>query len=229
MTIAIGRLHIGAVQPEWLVSWEELKKPTKPDGSPDWITWNSKRQIVHVARNDIVKATLEQHPEVTHLFFIDDDIMMPPDGLMQLLSRDLPVVTGLYVHRSIPMLPVVFRCNENGQHISITKFCDGLQQVDACGAGCLLIRTDVLRAIQATGEPWFDFSQNMSEDLAFCRRVRQLGYPIVLDFDVKCGHLTTLEITYEMFLQRNEENYHYGDEEIKRLSQEVRPWQQEEK
>lgn len=222
--IAIGRLHIGSVLPEWLTAWEEMRKPTKPDGSPDWITWNATRQVLHHARNEIVKHTLTRYPEATHLFFIDDDVCVPPDGLLRLLSHNLPVVTGLYVQRAMPMLPVVYRCDERGHHVNLTKFCDGLQEVDACGAGCLLIRTDVLRAIEATGEPWFDWpSSGISEDLAFCSRVRSLGYPIVLDFDVKCEHLGILRVTYDMFEEVSKDLV-YGTDDLARLSQEVRPY-----
>lgn len=221
--IAIGRLHIGAVLPEWLTAWEELKKPAKPDGKPDWVTWTAQRQVVHHARNEIVKATLTRYPEATHLFFIDDDVCVPPDGLLRLLSHNLPVVTGLYVQRAAPMLPVVYRRDKEGHHTHITKFCEGLQEVDACGAGCLLIRTDVLRAIEETGERWFDYTGGISEDLSFCSRVKALGYPIVLDFDVKCTHLGILAASYEMFMEASKD-LTYADDELARLSQEVRPY-----
>ncbi len=222
--IAIGRLHVGSILPEWLVSWEELHKPMKPDGKPDWITWNATRQVVHHARNEIVKATLTRYPEATHLFFIDDDVCVPGDGLLRLLAHNLPVVTGLYIQRAMPMLPVVYRRDDQGHHVNLTKFCPGLQEIDACGAGCLLIRTDVLRAIEATGELWFDWpASGISEDLAFCSRVKALGYPIVLDFDVKCSHLGILEVTYDMFAERAKD-ITYADDDLARLSQDVRPY-----
>lgn len=226
LLIAIARLHIGAVLPEWLTSWEEMRKPTKPDGSPDWITWNTARQVVHHARNEIVKNTLTRFPEATHLFFLDDDVCVPPDGLMRLLSHDLPVVTGMYVQRALPMLPVVFRRDSEGHHVHLTRFCEGLQEVDGCGAGCLLIRADVLRKIEATGEPWFDFpASGISEDLAFCERVKRLGYPIILDLDVKCTHLGIFEYTYELFsAQAANDGLKYDTDDLARLSQDVRPY-----
>ncbi len=223
--IAIGRLHVGAIQPEWLIAWEELKKPAKADGSPDWVTYSATRQVVHHARNEVVRSTLAQHPEATHLFFLDDDICMPPDGLLRLLGHNMPVVTGLYIQRGVPFLPVVYRRTPEGRHMQITQFCDGLQVIDACGAGCLLIRTDVLRAIAATGEPWFDWPPSgIAEDLAFCARVQALGFPILLDFGVKCTHLTTIEVTYEVFAQRLAEGLTFETDALARMSQEVRPW-----
>lgn len=225
MTIAIGRYHIGPVIPEWITAWEELRKPLTPDGKPDWVTYNTMRQVVHTARNSIIKSALEQRPDITHVFFIDDDVCVPPDGLMRLLSHNAPVVTGLYIQRADPMMPVIYRRNAQGQHVHITKFCDGLQEIDACGAGCLLVRADVLRAIEATGEPWFNWpASGLSEDLAFCERVKALGYPILLDFDVKCTHLGILEVTYDMFAELSKD-IKYSTDEIAQLSQEVRPYE----
>lgn len=228
--LAIGRVHGGMVFPDWISSWEEMRKPTKADGSPDWVTFSTYRQVVHTARNSVVKSMLAKVPEATHLFFVDDDICVPPDGLLRLLSHDLPIVTGLCIQRAAPMLPTVYRCDEQGRHINITRFCEDLQQIDACGCGCLLIRTDVLRAIEATGEPWFDWPANgLSEDLAFCARARALGFPIALDFAVKCTHLGILEVTYDLFAQlaATEDGITYGNDELARLSQEVRPWPQD--
>ena len=234
--IVIGRLHIGDVLPEWLIAWEELRKPTTPEGTPDWITYSAMRQVVHCARNDIVRDTLRDHPDATHLFFIDDDICVPPDGLLTLvrdsIAHDIPVVSGLYIQRGVPHLPVVYRRLTDGHHVQITRFCAGLQEVDAVGAGCLLIRTDVLRAIETTGELWFDWPvppqspTAMSEDLAFCARAKALGYRIALDADVQCGHLSIISVTYEHFAaQVAAGKVGYGTAELAAASQEVRPWQ----
>lgn len=225
--IAIGRMHIGPVLPEWLSAWEALKKPVNPDGSAGWVTFQSVRQVVHSGRNEIVKGVLRDAPNATHLFFIDDDVTLPADGLVRLLSHaDAPVVSGLYIQRGEPYLPVAYRRTPAGHYVHITRFADDdLQEIDGCGGGCLLIRTDVLRAIEATGEPWFDWSMNMSEDLAFCRRAQQLGYRIALDPSVKCAHLTVSEVTYEVFAERRARGMAFDSDEIERLSSEVVPWE----
>lgn len=234
--LAIARLHVGAIQPEWLTAWEELRKPVRPDGSADWVTYQAVRQVVHSARNDILRAILQQQPEraVTHVFFLDDDILLPPGGLLQLLrdsqEHDLPIVSGLYIMRGEPHLPVVYRRHPpSGRHVQITSFCPGLQEVDAVGAGCLLIRMDVIRALEAEGQRkghyWFDYLPPFSEDLSFCVRARAAGFRLALDADVKCGHLTTIQVTYETFEQRRAAGeIGYGDEELRALSQLVVPW-----
>ena len=228
--LAIGRYHIGAVLPEWINGWEMLNKPTNPDGSPNWVTFHTQRQLVHTARNLIIEGSLARNPDdLTHVFFIDDDVIVPPDGLLRLLDDsqkyDLPIVTGWCIQRSKPFFPCVYRRNGEGRHVHLTKFCDGLQEIDACGGACLLIRVDVLRAIQATGEPWFDFPANgYSEDLAFCDRATRLGFRIALDFRVKCTHLGILEANYDLFKEIEDQGIAYDNDEVARLSQEIRPW-----
>jgi hypothetical protein len=139
------------------------------------------------------------------------------------VEHDLPLVTGLCVQRQKPHYPCVYRLiPSDDKYTFLTRFRPGLQQIDACGAACLLIRTDVLRAIPP---PWFDWpDSSRGEDIAFCERARAAGFPIVLDFDVRCTHLGVLEATYELFVRETLPNVTFGSEEIARLSQDMRPW-----
>jgi hypothetical protein len=226
--LAIGRMFVGAVLPEWLMSFEELEKPApKPDGQPNWLSFNVMRQVVHAARNDIVNSFLKS-TDCKYLFFIDDDICLPPTGLRQLLAdsieHDAPIVTGLYIQRGEPHLPVIYRKTDDGRHIFMTKYIPGLQEVDACGAGCLLIRRDVLETI---GSDWFSYGDyGVSEDMAFCMRVKAAGYKIALDASVRCNHLSIIKVAPEMFEDRKEHGfYNYDNTDTQHWAEDVKPWQ----
>jgi hypothetical protein len=54
------------------------------------------RNGIRIARDKAVRAALEH--KATHLFFMDDDILVPPDILSNLLAVDQPIVGGL-IHR----------------------------------------------------------------------------------------------------------------------------------
>jgi len=74
---------------------------------------------------------------------------------------------------------------------------DSLIEVDATGTGCLMFDTRIFRELQP---PWFKFTltadgRPIGEDFGFCSRLREEGYKIFVDTSVKCGHLSTLEIT----------------------------------
>lgn len=224
--IVIGTPHGGAVSPEWLVGWERLQMPEKANGAPDYVVARTYRKAVAAARNEIVQTTLMRFPNATHLFFLDDDVIVPPDGLLRLLSvsqeHNLPIVTGLCTQRVAPYLPCVYRQAANGEYVHLARFCEGLQELDACGAACLLVRLDVLRALSA---PHFEWTNGFSEDIDFCRKAKAAGFPIVLDFRVCCIHLGTLEARYDLFERELAEGgVTFGNEEVARLAQDVRPW-----
>lgn len=63
---------------------------------------------VDQARNELTYAAL-QEPDVTHLFWVDDDMVFPPDALARLLSYGLPFVGGLCFDRRHPYKPVIGR------------------------------------------------------------------------------------------------------------------------
>ncbi len=77
-----------------------------------------------------------QNPEITHLWFVEDDMIIPPNTLQTMLKKDKAVVTADY--------PV----NENGRGavFSVGK------QVIFCGTGCLLVKREVFDELTA---PYF--------------------------------------------------------------------------
>jgi hypothetical protein len=191
--IVIGIPTVGVMSAEFFSAYEALRKPTLPDGSPDWVTITVRRQVIQRARNTIVAHAVRQepappylrgiptpYPEATHVFFLDDDVLVPPDGLLRLLAHDVPIVSGFYVERAAPHFPVAYRHGAD-LHVPLTRFCSGLQRVDAVGAGCLLVKTEVFRALEPE---WFAFAPGYSEDSYFCAQARRAGFEVLLDFDV---------------------------------------------
>ena len=55
----------------------------------------------------------------------------------------------------------------------------------------MLIRTEVFHKMPF---PWFEKTKIGSEDLEFCRKARELGFPIHLDLGATMGHMTTASI-----------------------------------
>jgi hypothetical protein len=73
-------------------------------------------------------------PDVTHLWFVEDDMVLPPDTLKKLLNADANVVTMDY-----PVTP-----KGNG-----SVFYDNGGTVVFCGTGCLLVKRRVLENLKA--------------------------------------------------------------------------------
>lgn len=133
----------------------------------------------------------------THLIMCDMDQTYPVDTITKLLAHKLPVV-GCLVHRRYPPFdPLLYR-GKLSEYELIEDYKDGdLIEVDATGTGCLMFEMDVFRKLPA---PWFKFTltddgKPVGEDFGFCSNLRKTGQKIFVDTSIKCGHLSTMEIT----------------------------------
>ena len=72
----------------------------------------------------------------------------------------------------------------------------GAIPVDVLGTGVMLIHRHVFEAMD---RPWFVANEKNfrweNEDSNFCIRARDLGFTIVCDTSVPCGHMTEMSIT----------------------------------
>ena len=163
-------------------------------------------------RNDLVRQFLTR-TDADWLFMVDSDMTFAPDVVEQLLARadpeHAPVVGGLCfgLIGAGQMAPVLYELTErdDGSAAIVRPQvwpADTLLPVFATGAACLLIHRDVL--IKMAGQrfsaayPWFQESEigevPVSEDITFCWRVGQLGYPVHVDTAVHVGHVKHREL-----------------------------------
>lgn len=126
-----------------------------------------------------------------YLFSVDSDITFKPDTLRKLLSHDRDVVSGLYIQRKPGQH--ILELYKNGTNVPYGDIKGlGLIEVDSCGFGCVLIKSDVFRSI---GYPYFmyksalDHKNTISEDTYFCIRARSKGYAIYADTSILCDHI----------------------------------------
>lgn len=148
-------------------------------------------------RNTIADQALGAGAE--WIWYVDDDQLFYPDTLLKLLARNVSVVSGLYLQRDAPYGPHMYdREEENGAVYAkhLVEGDAGLKKVSATGAGCLLVRTSVLKVLDP---PYWRLGQvggvmgtdRWGDDIDFCHRVREKGFTIWCDLDVPVGHFTT--------------------------------------
>lgn len=150
-------------------------------------------------RNIIVKQALENG--CSHIFFIDDDIVLPPDILIQLICHNVDSVSALMLMRDYPHKPLIFKSfDDNGgaEHIFMDDpdvQTNSLIPIAASGLGCCLIKTKVFSKLE---EPFFRFGEvdldGLSEDLGFFRRVQKLGLQHWCDLNATVGHMTNVNV-----------------------------------
>lgn len=139
-------------------------------------------------RNYIAAQAVKR--DCSHLFFVDDDMVFPPDTLDRLSAHDKDIVGGVYNTKYEVQAPVV-EFLDNETH-------DRLFKVGAIGTGCLLIKTDVFKKIPQNYKGqcgWFNYLWNdngsikMSHDWLFCHNARELGYEVWADPTINIGHI----------------------------------------
>ena len=148
----------------------------------------------------------------THIFFMDSDQTFERDTLVRLIEHDKDIVTGIYVQRDAFMKPNIYRREPKPEetrklyeHIYEWDENAKLIEVDGCGAGCLLIKTDALKKME---QPYFAIQTSrdayIGEDIYFCELAKKAGLKIYCDTHVRSGHMDFSEFTVEEFeLQRD--------------------------
>ena len=130
--------------------------------------------------------------------------------------QDRPIVSGWYNVKKRPHHPCVFdyvgwnaekqwhdyHARENAPEDPGAELCaigcgkrhaQVIEQVDAIGFGCILLRRDVFTTIDARGG-WFTTSEGGTEDMSFCRRAAKASVPVFVDWSLHCAHIGLVKI-----------------------------------
>jgi hypothetical protein len=169
---------------------------------------------VTMARNFMCKTALDLHQkgEATHILMIDDDMVVPPGSIAKLVACNVDVVGAAYYTRDLK--PVAYKLHP------FTFLTDtpaaGVIQVEGTGAGCLLIRCEVLIAMKEKfGDEWWfqntiasdaGVDKYLGEDVFFFRRLKEMGVAVFLDCDIQCGHIGLAVVDRKAFEGRNVNN-----------------------
>lgn len=111
----------------------------------------------------------------SHILFMDDDMIFPPEAVKSLIKADKPIVITNY---RIKMPEVVWTAKVEPS--------SGLEEVEYGGLGLALINAEVFKALP---QPWFAFAYNheykehTSEDAYFFKKAKQYGFPCLVDHD----------------------------------------------
>jgi hypothetical protein len=170
----------------------------------------TKKADIALSRNIVTAQALRDKCE--WIFFLDSDVIPPLDVLPRLILHNLPLVSGLYWRRYEGLEPCIYRLKDGipvPYKNDDAQFTATLVEIEACGAGCLLIHSSVFEKLKSTVEHFIiqDTSSkenlecwkfweylvhtnvNLSEDIVLASRVRGMGFRIFADLSLRCGHL----------------------------------------
>ena len=163
---------------------------------------------ITIARNQIASLAWKMYQEskVTHLLFLDDDMLVPQGTVIALLKHDLDVVGAGYYGRNLK--PIVYDLDPFHYKSVLPR--SGIHRVDGTGCGCLLIKCEVLdRMVKHYKHEWW-FQNNivekgsgesvyLGEDVFFFQLLKNMGIPAYLDCDHLCGHMGTAVVDRNAF------------------------------
>ncbi len=189
--------------PEFTPAYANLHPPMNFNVRHMWVNGSMTRKNpkpVDMARNEIVDYALQNDAEF--IFFIDEDVTPPAHTLRQLVFQmrhhpDAAVIGGVYCHKAVPAEPMLFRGNGKGAYWDWKA--GEFFEIDGCGMGCTLIRTEVFKDIE---KPYFktikdsnafldgiNKAEEWTEDLYFLDKVRKVDkWKIYADSSVIAEH-----------------------------------------
>lgn len=193
MKVFIGIPHQGNIRAELSEYLWTLQK-----NNPDAFLFMHEVSPVDVNRNIIARQFLAS--DCDYLFWIDSDIVPPHGALETLLSANCDV-TGALVQamRGQDLITLLLK-KKNKKFELVKPLPDQLQEVDATGFGCMLIKREVVqKLIDQDGyfcRFHYDKKGNVTfgEDADFCDRAQKLGYKIMIDNRVFTSHYHVLNM-----------------------------------
>lgn len=171
-------------------------------------------RVVHAynvadGRNKLAEIMVAENYD--YIFFVDNDVILPPNALADLYSMQWYFSVGTYPRKEISSITdkdpftTLYVHDERNKDVYCPVFMrrSALQAgkiipVDCCGLGCALIMRELFFKIE---KPWFFFAHEgdsktderreycIGEDMYFCRKVIRAGVQIWAHGSVLCGHL----------------------------------------
>ena len=186
--IAVGIPTWGKVSIKWAQARAHLGFPLGASAVDIYI----ENEEIANARNAIVKKAIEAKAD--YVFFLGDDVICPPNTVIQLLSRKVDIVTGIYWTKGYPTRPYIWKGLQRGEYLDWKA--GEFFEIDFCGVDCTLIKTDVFKNVEY---PWFSRDWLWSdkqdkptgietEDFFFYLKAQKSGYKVWADTAIQCLH-----------------------------------------
>jgi hypothetical protein len=210
--IFLGVPSFGMVSLRWHAHVMQLQNPLNRSVYHGYVIGSEVGQARNIRVDQALNWTNSYGHTISHVFFIDDDVLVPPYALSVLLERKRPIVGGLYYAKTPAEQPLVLPDPFGGTVTDLPR--NTVVECYAHGMGCTLIELQVFRDVLAAGLVGYEtvngksiaqffsttrdaLSQesnganvvlNETEDVFFLKRAAQLGYRAAVDTGVFCFH-----------------------------------------
>ena len=150
--------------------------------------------LIYDSRDTIAEFALTNGYD--YVLFVDSDMVFDKTDIESLVRHDADIVSGLYVTRNGENMNVAYskiitrrRFPFRAPKLIADNGVTGYSEIAACGFGFCLIKTEVIKSMAKRYKSLFEPFKGVGEDIAFCIRAHRCGYKIMIDRDVKLGHI----------------------------------------
>ena len=148
--------------------------------------------LVYVARNRLTWSAIEGG--FTHILWLDSDMSFGPDILDDLLFCGKDMVCGAFVSRRPPYGPCVYASIDPQDIRKVEDFGTEPFRIAGCGFATVLTKVELMEKVMDRFGTCFTPTADHGEDLAFCKRVTDLGREIWCEPTVRPGHLAHIPV-----------------------------------
>lgn len=146
--------------------------------------------LVYVARDKLASKAIDEG--FTHVLWFDSDMIFSDDILDDLLFARKDFVSAIYHGRRPPHISCVFS-QISPEIVRFEEYSSNTFKIAGCGFGCVLMTTDILRAVRLRYGTCFFPTMKLGEDLAFCERVSSCGFEMYAE-PIKLGHIGHIQV-----------------------------------
>lgn len=184
----------------WALSFPKFLQQIPPNSFhfADW------RYGVGESREALLHTAMSSVPDLTHILFLDGDVIPDDGAVFKLFEHDKDIVAGIYFNSLLTGLAAW----KNEQALKIQDHTgreNPLMEVDKVGIGLCLFKADVFRKMDKEGEerPFFYYkldaraNQMMSEDFYLFQKLAKYGIKPHIDLRARCAHLKSALILPE--------------------------------
>ncbi len=182
---------------EFVVSLTNIVKRLTANGI-DFDLRFAQSTLTYQGREFLAREAMEK--QYDFMLWFDSDMEIPVDVFDRLMDTqkktDAALVTGIYRSRRKPYSKLVYRLISPFQGIPYGEdLPDEPFPIEGCGFGCVLTKVEPIKDIHNKYSMTFTPEKGLGEDLAFCLRLKQLGFKMYAEPSVKCSHVGSLKIT----------------------------------
>ena len=165
--------------------------------------------LVYDARNKLAQKAIGFGCD--YILWLDSDMVFDGNMLGKMVESigDRDFLTGLYFERRAPWRPTIFNpCHvEYHDDGSCTPICERVKhipneifEIEACGFGCVLMKTKPLADIFTAGGLPFSPLFGVGEDISCCIRLHEMGIKMWCDPNLIFGHVGHVVVGDKTFI-----------------------------